>query len=130
MFLGFFRLDGIMLVRSRHPATVSSARLTSTFPNLIKLLGVHGTSIIMSIRVDTDLKHIGGRHNAQGFGRLRGFYARASKKLFAFLWRRRFVLLGVTSMIKSEHRVVFRSRNFDLQNGTRILSLEKWVQCL
>jgi len=68
-----------------------------------------------------------GGHNTKGFERPPRFYTRTSQRLFASLWRRRLVLLGVTPMIESERGIVFRSRNLDLQNGTRIFSLEKWV---
>lgn len=87
---------------ARTQSLMSLAKFTSTFPN--------------------SLNHLAWMDPHR--------YSKTSEKLFAFLWRRRFALLGITPMIESKRGIIFGSRNFDVQKGTSIFSLEKWVQRL
>lgn len=97
---------------------------------LIKLPGGHVTRIAMNIYAGTNLKYANEVTILKPAESRQGMSPLASEKLFAYFWRRRFVLLRVVPMIESERGIIFRSRNFDLQDSTRVLSLEKWVQCL
>jgi hypothetical protein len=128
----FFRLDGNMIVQGTNPVTMSLAKSTSIFypSKLIKPLAAHVICIAMGIPVGTNLKYANQLTIPKVVEGRRGLSPLAFEKLFVCLWRRRFVLLRITPMIESERGIVFRSRNLDLQDSTRVLSLEKWIQCL